>query len=117
MKPYGAQRAAKKTKGATRAPLQGGQSEAAGWASSCVTPAILVALAAASHRYSAKSGLFDQPATFHSFNQPGQTMNPHPLPPQNPDCPVDRFDVSCWWVLRVSNPRPSPCKGDALPLS
>ena len=22
-----------------------------------------------------------------------------------------------WWVLRVSNPRPSPCKGDALPLS
>ena len=22
-----------------------------------------------------------------------------------------------WWVLRVSKPRPSPCKGDALPLS
>ena len=22
-----------------------------------------------------------------------------------------------WWVLRGSNPRPSPCKGDALPLS
>jgi hypothetical protein len=21
----------------------------------------------------------------------------------------------CWWVLRGSNPRPSPCKGDALP--
>ncbi len=20
-----------------------------------------------------------------------------------------------WWVLRGSNPRPSPCKGDALP--
>src|SRR3954469_307522 len=20
-----------------------------------------------------------------------------------------------WWALRVSNPRPSPCKGDALP--
>ena len=22
---------------------------------------------------------------------------------------------SIWWVLRGSNPRPSPCKGDALP--
>jgi hypothetical protein len=22
-----------------------------------------------------------------------------------------------WWVLRGSNPRHSPCKGDALPLS
>ena len=21
----------------------------------------------------------------------------------------------CWWVLRDSNPRHSPCKGDALP--
>jgi hypothetical protein len=21
----------------------------------------------------------------------------------------------CWWALRGSNPRPSPCKGDALP--
>jgi hypothetical protein len=24
---------------------------------------------------------------------------------------------SAWWVLRGSNPRHSPCKGDALPLS
>src|ERR1700722_7266332 len=23
--------------------------------------------------------------------------------------------LRCWWVLRGSNPRPSPCKGDALP--
>src|SRR6185503_8332538 len=23
--------------------------------------------------------------------------------------------LCCWWVLRGSNPRPSPCKGDALP--
>ncbi len=27
------------------------------------------------------------------------------------------FTGDAWWVLRVSNPRPSPCKGDALPLS
>ena len=23
--------------------------------------------------------------------------------------------IRSWWVLRGSNPRPSPCKGDALP--
>ena len=28
-----------------------------------------------------------------------------------------RHRRASWWVLRVSNPRPSPCKGDALPLS
>src|SRR5690606_29870125 len=27
------------------------------------------------------------------------------------------FAFRSWWVLRVSNPRPSPCKGDALRLS
>ena len=26
-----------------------------------------------------------------------------------------RFPTMPWWVLRGSNPRPSPCKGDALP--
>ena len=26
-----------------------------------------------------------------------------------------RFPTLSWWVLRGSNPRPSPCKGDALP--
>ncbi len=26
-----------------------------------------------------------------------------------------KFDIGIWWVLRGSNPRPSPCKGDALP--
>src|SRR5580692_10321179 len=25
------------------------------------------------------------------------------------------YHSACWWVLRGSNPRPSPCKGDALP--
>ena len=25
------------------------------------------------------------------------------------------LDVTAWWVLRESNPRHSPCKGDALP--
>ena len=25
--------------------------------------------------------------------------------------------AKAWWVLRGSNPRHSPCKGDALPLS
>ena len=25
------------------------------------------------------------------------------------------YRSSFWWVLRGSNPRPSPCKGDALP--
>src|SRR5688572_11290746 len=28
-----------------------------------------------------------------------------------------RTEFFDWWVLRVSNPRPSPCKGDAVPLS
>jgi hypothetical protein len=27
------------------------------------------------------------------------------------------FTPQAWWVLRGSNPRHSPCKGDALPLS
>ena len=26
-----------------------------------------------------------------------------------------RFVAKLWWVERGSNPRPSPCKGDALP--
>jgi hypothetical protein len=30
---------------------------------------------------------------------------------------LNYHSVFFWWVLRVSNPRPSPCKGDALPLS
>src|SRR5579883_1240666 len=25
------------------------------------------------------------------------------------------YHSACWWVPRGSNPRPSPCKGDALP--
>ncbi len=25
------------------------------------------------------------------------------------------YHSKVWWVLRGSNPRPSPCKGDALP--
>src|SRR5277367_4310023 len=25
------------------------------------------------------------------------------------------YHSAVWWVLRGSNPRPSPCKGDALP--
>ncbi len=25
------------------------------------------------------------------------------------------YHSEAWWVLRGSNPRPSPCKGDALP--
>src|SRR5580704_5001867 len=25
------------------------------------------------------------------------------------------YHSACWWVLRGSNPRHSPCKGDALP--
>jgi hypothetical protein len=30
--------------------------------------------------------------------------------------PLEGFElVSCRWALRDSNPRPSPCKGDALP--
>jgi hypothetical protein len=34
----------------------------------------------------------------------------------NLDTPTPRH-YPFWWVLRVSNPRHSPCKGDALPLS
>ena len=26
-----------------------------------------------------------------------------------------RSGIQTWWVLRDLNPRPSPCKGDALP--
>ena len=37
--------------------------------------------------------------------------------PRAPSVPVAIHRDRSWWVLRVSNPRPSPCKGDALPLS
>jgi hypothetical protein len=43
---------------------------------------------------------------------------PEPHPPGTPGPPQSRDDVTkelCWWALRDSNPRPSPCKGDALP--
>src|SRR6185503_12882834 len=42
-------------------------------------------------------------------------------PLMRPPRPSDRSTVRRpparfpWWALRVSNPRPSPCKGDALP--
>ncbi len=28
---------------------------------------------------------------------------------------MDLLFFQIWWVVRGSNPRPSPCKGDALP--
>jgi hypothetical protein len=33
------------------------------------------------------------------------------------DIRTARATLETWWVLRGSNPRHSPCKGDALPLS
>ncbi len=50
-----------------------------------------------------------EPATSGVTGQHSNRLNYHSAETETID-PV-------WWVLRVSNPRPSPCKGDALPLS
>lgn len=40
---------------------------------------------------------------------------PGPFDPADVNRRRQASGVTTWWVLRVSNSRPSPCKGDALP--
>src|SRR6478672_7359086 len=87
-------------------------------------------------RKSALSGAFSlelvaewtglEPATSGVTGQHSNRLNYHSAEPemiqelssflQHFDRTTTRIGIG-WWVLRGSNPRPSPCKGDALPLS
>jgi hypothetical protein len=50
-----------------------------------------------------------EPATTGVTGRYSNQLNYHSV-----KCIASRYNY-IWWVLRGSNPRPSPCKGDALP--
>src|SRR5690606_388588 len=61
-----------------------------------------------------------EPATSGVTGQHSNQLNYHSAEPgiiQTGRNPCNWQPANTWWVLSVSNPRPSPCKGDALPLS